>query len=104
MANTNKKIELWEGYEVEFREDIANDFDFVRDLNDAVKNNDLSEITSLYFALIGGEQTYNDFREKTIKEHGSFKIDVVLDLLAKVDANLPKVGNRAQRRSWQTSK
>jgi hypothetical protein len=100
----SKKIELWDGYEVEFNENIANDFDFAQDLSTAVKNNDLAEIVTLYFALIGGEKTYNDFREHIIEEKGYFDIQAVQELMGKVDANLPKVGNRAQRRSWQTSK
>lgn len=100
----SKKIELWDGYEVEFNEHIANDFDFAQDLSTAVKNNDLAEIVTLYFALIGGEKTYNDFREHIIEEKGYFDIQAVQELMAKVDSNLPKVGNRAQRRSWQTSK
>lgn len=100
----SKKIELWDGYEVEFNDKIANDFDFVQDLSSAVKNNDLAEIVTLYFALIGGEETYNDFREYVIKEKGFFDIATVQELIKKIDDNLPKVGNRAQRRSWQTSK
>lgn len=100
----SKKIELWEGYEVEFNENIANDFDFARDLSTAIKNNDLAEITTLYFALIGGEEVFNDFRERVIAEKGFFDINEVRDLFKKVDASLPKAGNRAQRRSWQTSK
>lgn len=100
----SKKIELWAGYEVEFNENIANDFDFAQDLSKAVKNNDLAEITALYFALIGGEQVYNDFRDHVIEEKGFFDINAVKDLFAKVDESLPKAGNRAQKRSWQTSK
>lgn len=100
----SKKIELWEGYEVEFNENIANDFDFVQDLSTAVKNNDLAEVVTLYFALIGGQKVYDDFREYVISKKGFFDINEVQDVLSKVDANLPKAGNRAQRRSWQTSK
>lgn len=99
-----KTLELWEGYEVEFNEKIANDFDFIQDLSTAVKENDLAGITTLYFALIGGEKVFNDFREHVIKERGYFDIKSVQELMAKVDAYLPKVGNRAQKRSWQTSK
>ena len=102
--STNKKIELWDGYEVEFNEQIANDFDFAQDLSRAFKNNDLAEIVTLYFALIGGEQTYNDFRDHVIAEKGFFDVASVRDLMKKIDDNLPKAGNRAQRRSWQTSK
>lgn len=103
-GDMSKKIELWEGYEVEFNENIANDFDFVQDLSTAVKNNDLAEVVTLYFALIGGQKVYDDFREYVISKKGFFDINEVQDVLSKVDANLPKAGNRAQRRSWQTSK
>ena len=104
MSNNNTKIELWDGYEVGFNEAIANDFDFAQDLSKAVKENDLAEVTTLYFALIGGEQTYNDFRDHVVSEKGYFDIAAVQDLIKKVDSNLPKAGNRAQRRSWQTLK
>lgn len=100
----NKKIELWAGYEVEFDNNIANDYDFIQDLSSAVRNNDLAEITTLYFALIGGQKVFDDFRQHVIDEKGFFDIKEVQALMAKIDAQLPKAGNRAQRRSWQTSK
>lgn len=99
-----KKIELWEGYEVEVNEQLLDDFDFVQDLSTAVKNNDVAEITSLYFAVIGGESVFNKFREHVIEEKGFFDIKAVHDIFAKIDSKFPKAGNRAQRRSWQTSK
>lgn len=104
MSKEKKMIELWEGYEVEFNENIANDFDFVQDLSTAVKNNDLAEIATLYFALIGGQKVYDDFREYVIAKRGFFDINEVQAVLSKVDEKLPKAGNRAQRRSWQTLK
>lgn len=104
MADKKKKIELWSGYEVEFNDDIANDFDFVQDLSSAVKNNDLAEVVTLYFALIGGQKVYDDFRDRVISEKGFFDINEVQAVLSKVDAALPKAGNRAQKRSWQTLK
>ena len=55
----SKKIELYEGYEVEFDEALADDFDFIQDLSTAIKTNDLAELVSLYFALVGGDKTYN---------------------------------------------
>ncbi len=103
-TNENKKIELWEGYEVEVNEELPKDFDFIRDLSTAAKNNDLAEITSLYFALIGGEEVFDAFRQHVIEEKGFFDIDEVQKVFTKIDNNLPKVGNRTQRRSWQTSK
>ena len=100
----SKKIELYDGYEVEFNETLADDFDFVQDLSTAVKNNDLAELVSLYFALVGGEKVYNDVRNHLIKTEGHFSFEAVQGIMKKIDNALPKVGNRAQRRSWQTSK
>ena len=100
----SKKIELWEGYEVEFNEELADDFDFIQDLGTAIKNNDLAELTSMYFALVGGDSVYNDMREHIIEEEGHFSFNAVRKVIEKIDNALPKAGNRAQRRSWQTSK
>lgn len=100
----SKKIELYEGYEVEFDEALADDFDFIQDLSTAIKTNDLAELVSLYFALVGGDKTYNKVRDHLIKTEGRFSFEAVQKIMKKIDDALPKVGNRAQRRSWQTSK
>ena len=104
MATKNTKIKLWEGYEVEFDEQLADDFDYMQDLGTALKNNDLAELTRLYFALVGGEKTYNDMRDHIIEEEGRFSFKSVQKVMKRIDDALPKVGNRAQRRSWQTSR
>ena len=101
---SKKTIELWEGYEVEFNEQLSNDFDFMQDLSTAIKENDLAELVGLYFALIGGEKIYNDTREHFIEKDGYFPVEAVHDIMQKIDECLPKAGNRAQRRSWQTTK
>lgn len=99
-----KKIELWEGYEVEFNEDLADDFDFVTDLATAEKNSDLAELISMYFALVGGEEVYQKVREHIIQETGRFSSKALSEVLVKISNAFPKVGNRASKRTWQNLK
>lgn len=103
--NENKKrIELWGGYWVDFDENLADDFDFATDLQIAVKNQDIAGVTELYFALVGGEKTYEDMRKHLIETEGRFSTESVLEIIGKIDNAFPKVGNRAQRRSWKASR
>lgn len=104
MSKEKKTIELWDGYKVEVNDELADDYDFIQDLSTAVKENDLATLTSLYFALVGGDKVYNDMREHIIKETGRFSFSAVQEVIKKIDDALPKAGNRAQKRSWQTSK
>ena len=104
MSTKNAKLELWDGYEVEVNEELLDDFDFIQDLNTAVKNNDLAELTSMYFALVGGEKVYNDTRKHITKTEGHFSFSAMQKILKKIDNAFPKVGNRAQTHSWQTLK
>lgn len=99
-----KKIELWEGYEIEVDDKILNDFDYITDLNKAEKENDLAGLISLYFAAIGGEKVYEETRKHIIKEKGYFATDALLEIIQKINDQFPKAGNRAQKRSWQTLK
>jgi hypothetical protein len=99
------KIELWEGYKVEVNEQLLDDFDFQQDLAEAQRENDLPSFISMIFAIIGGDKVYDDVREHIIKEKGYFSTDSVLEIVTKIgEAAFPKAGNRAQKRSWQTSK
>lgn len=100
----SKKIELWEGYEVEVNEQILNDFDYVTDLNTAEKNNDLAEMISLYFAAIGGEKVFEATRKHIIKEKGYFATDALLEIINKINDQFPKAGKRASKHYGQTSK
>lgn len=104
MSTEKKTIELWEGYEVEVNEQIMNDFDFISDLNKAEKERDLSEMMSLYFAVIGGEKVFNDTREHIIKEKGYFDTDSLLEVVEKINGVFPKAGKRAQKQYGQTSR
>lgn len=100
----SKKIELWEGYEVEVNEQLLNDFDYATDLNEAEKNNDLAEMISLYFAAIGGEKVFKATREHIIKEKGYFATDALLDIINKINDQFPKAGKRASKPYGQTSR
>lgn len=100
----SKKIELWDGYEVEINEQILNDFDYIQDLNKAEKDNDLAEMITLYFAPIGGEKTFDATRTHIIKEEGYFATDALLDIINKINNEFPKAGKRAQKHYGQTSK
>lgn len=102
--STNKKIELWDGYEVEVNEQLLDDFNFAMDLAAAQKNNDLPEFISMTFAVIGGEKVYKDVEAHIIEEKGYFSQKSLLEIVEKIGDVFPKAGNRAQRRSWQTSK
>lgn len=98
-----KKITLWEGKEVDINEQLMDDFDFITDLSRARQNNDLAEIIAMSFALIGGEETYNTFRDHVIEEEGYFSQKKLIEVLNQISDAFPKAGNRAQRRSWDHS-
>lgn len=104
MAEKNTKIELWDGYEVEVNQNLLNDFDFVMDLNQAEKDNDLAQMITLYFAAIGGEKVFKDTREHIIKEKGYFANDALLEIINKINDQFPKAGKRAQKSYGATSK
>lgn len=99
-----KKIELWQGYEVEVNEQLLDDFNFVQDLAEAEKNNDLPEYISMIFAIVGGEKVYRDVETHITEEKGYFSQSALLEVVKKIGEAFPKAGKPAQRRSWQTSK
>ena len=98
-----KKITLWEGREVEVNEQLMDDFDFITDLNGARQKNDIAEIIAMSFALIGGQEVYDEFRDHVIEEEGYFSQKKLVDVLNQISEAFPKAGNRAQRRSWDHS-
>lgn len=98
-----KKIELWDGYEVEFDGKLLDDADFASELSEAIDSNDVRTLITMYMALVGGEDTYKTVREHIESEHGYFSMKAVTKLMEKITECFPKSGNRAQRRSWKTS-
>ena len=57
-TNEDKKIELWAGYEVEVKEQLLDDFDFIKDLAEAERNKDVAEYIMMIFAIVGGETVF----------------------------------------------
>lgn len=104
MSDNKKTIELWEGYEVEVKEQLLDDFNFTRDLAEAQKNDDLQMFVGMLFEVIGGEKTYDAVEKHITEEKGYFSQEELLKILEKVGDAFPKAGNRAQKHSWQTSK
>ena len=102
--STNKTLELWEGYEVELDEQLLDDFNFAQDLAEAQRSGNLPEFISMLFALVGGEKVYRDVEKHITEEKGYFSQESLLAIVEKIGDAFPKVGNRAQRRSWQTSR
>lgn len=102
MSKSSKKVELWEGYEVEVNEQLLDDFNFAQDLAEAQKNNDLPEFISMIFAIVGGEKTYRDVEKHITEEKGYFSQTSLFEIVEKIGEAYPKAGNRAQKRSWQT--
>lgn len=104
MSKEKKTIELWDGYEVEVNEQLLDDFDFQYDLAEAQRTSNLPDFVSMIFAIVGGEKVYEDTRKHIVDEKGYFSQQELLEIIGKIGDAFPKAGNRAQRRSWQTSK
>jgi len=98
----NKTIELWDRYTVTVNTKLLDDFDFISDLSEAHRTSNISELVTMYMALLGGDKVYDDIRAHIEKEYGYFSQKALLEITAKVDDCFPKAGNRAQRRSWKS--
>lgn len=103
MDQPKKTIELWDGYHVEFDESLLSDFEFASDLAEALNDNNIRQVVTMYMALVGGADTFEDVKEHVIEEYGYLSIDGIQKITQKIDKSFPKTGNRAQRRSWKTS-
>lgn len=99
-----RKIELFEGFEVNVNEQLLDDFDFMADLSTAINTNNVGDLVEIYMALVGGEETYEKVREHIIEENGYFSQEAFTVITKKIDALFPKAGNRASRRSWKPSR
>lgn len=90
-------VVLWEGEKTEVvKRELLKDFDYIKDVQTAARNNDL-ELISLLFVLIGGEETFNKVREHIVAEKGIFDVDELgkitkqlLDLFPKPKASSSK--------------
>ena len=99
-----KKIELWDGYEVEVNERLLDDFDFQQDLAEAQRKNNLPEFVTMIFAVVGGDKVYDEVRKHITEEKGYLSTESVLEIVGKIGEVFPKAGNRAQMHSWRTSR
>lgn len=99
-----KTVELWEGYEVPVNETLFKDVDFLVELNDAQRSQDLGKVINMSMAVVGGEKTYQDAKEHIIAEDGFFSTDGFDPILKKIADLFPKDGNRQSRRWESTSR
>ena len=58
----NKTIELWDRYTVTVNTKLLDDFDFISDLSEAHRTSNISELVTMYMALLGGDKVYDDIR------------------------------------------
>lgn len=105
MATTveNKTIELWDNFSVEVNMQLLDDLDYMSDLQAAINANNVSDIVSMYMALVGGEDVYQAIRDHVEEVHGYPSQKAFTEIIDKISTVFPKSGNRAQRRSWKTS-
>lgn len=99
-----KELELRHDVTATLNEQLMDDADFISDLAEAGRAQDIPELTSMYMALVGGEETYKKIRQSIEAEKGYFSQTEFNKVIDKISEQFPKDGNRAQRRSWKTSR
>lgn len=92
MAKEVKKVKIFDDYEVEFNEQLLDDFDFVTDLNSAINSNDLSTLVTMTMALVGGDATWKEVRRRITEEYGYLSNKAVEEVLSRISAQIPKAG------------
>ena len=97
-VKATKTIQLWEGKEVAVeREELLKDFDYMRDLQEKIKTNDLGLVEQL-FVLIGGEKTFNEVREHIIAEKGVFDYEELGKITEQLLELFPKASSSSSKR------
>ncbi len=98
-SGETKKITLWEGYEVNVeRPELLKDFDFITELDEAYKKQDIKTITTMLFVLIGGEKTLNEVRNHIVEEKGYFDYEELGKITQKLQELFPKDSSASQKR------
>lgn len=97
--NEDKKfIELWEGEKIEVSHlDLLKDYDFIREVQAQLKDNDLGFVDTL-FVLIGGKETFDKVREHIIAETGVFDIDKLGKITNQLLELFPKASSSSSKR------
>lgn len=94
-----QSVELWDGYEVAVeRPELLKDFDFITDLDEAYRKQDLKTITTMLFVLVGGEKTLNAVREHVIENKGYFDYEELGKITKKLQDLFPKAPSASQKR------
>lgn len=94
-----KEIELWEGRTVRLEKpELLKDYDFVTDLDEAYRKQDLKTITSMLFVLIGGDKIFDEVREHIIEEKGFFDVEELGKITKKLQGLFPKATSASQKR------
>lgn len=101
MAEENKKpktVELWPGKTVEVvREDLFYDYDYIKELQEKLRNQDVGLI-SMLFVLVGGEPVLDEVRQHIIAEKGIFDVRELGKITKQILALIPKASSPAQKR------
>lgn len=98
-SGETKKITLWEGYEVSVeRPELLKDFDFITELDEAYRKQDLKTITTMLFVLVGGEKTLNEVRNHVVEEKGYFDYEELGKITQKLQELFPKDSSASQKR------
>lgn len=98
LAKSTDKIELWPEYEVEVNEQLLDDFNFIRDLNEAQRTNNLADFVSMLFMIVGGQKVYDEVEAYITKEEGYFSQKRLLEIVEKIGKALPKAGVAVSKR------
>lgn len=95
----SKTVELWDGYEVKVeRPELLKDFDFITDLDEAYRKQDLKMITTMLFVLVGGEKTLEAVREHVIEDKGYFDYEELGKITKRLQDLFPKASSASQKR------
>ena len=98
LVKSTNKIELWPGYEVEVNEQLLDDFNFICDFNEAQRTNNLADVASMLFMIVGGQKVYDEVEAHITEEKGYFSQSRLLKVVEKIGEALPKVGSAASKR------
>ena len=94
-----KEIELWEGKTVRLEKpELLKDYDFIVELDEAYRKNDLKTITSMLFVLIGGDKVFDEVRDYVIAEKGCFDYEELGKITKKLQDLFPKATSASQKR------
>lgn len=94
-----KEIELWPGTFAKLEKpELLKDFDYVTQLDEAYRKQDLKTITTMLFVLIGGDKIFDEVRQHIIEEKGYFDVEELGKITKKLQELFPKASSASQKR------